>query len=86
MKAKDFLISRNILTSPDLDLPFNLNMSRDRHIHSAKMIMRAMEDYARLAVESTKGYRTDTEYISGKSFDEFLEADQPHKPIFGDDN
>lgn len=51
MDAIDFLISRNIIINRDLDTRFNLNLTRDCHIKSAKDIVQAMEDYHKHKME-----------------------------------
>lgn len=49
-----FLVERRILYSEDLNTPRNLKLTRDMHIHSVKEIVKALQDYADMAVQEFK--------------------------------
>lgn len=47
---------------------FIIRMEDGTEIDLGKML----EEYAIIAVDKTKGYRTDVEYVPGQSFEEFI--------------
>jgi hypothetical protein len=73
---EQILVELKVLASEDLDARFNLNLTRDGYLHTVKLIIEAMKEYGKQcaiqAIDDTKGYYTDTEYVPGKSGEEWL--------------
>ena len=54
ISPEQFLVNKKIIRSIDLEMQWNLNTSRDTHIHTTKEIVKAMKEYAELYLKENK--------------------------------